>query len=107
MGHLCVRCGGEEQVHRPTLVGFEVAEHDPAQPFEGQHRCDGVGHQREHAARSGVENGRLVGVDQELVERETRWPDVGDECGESVDVIGDFVDVCFHGRVSFRVGAGC
>jgi hypothetical protein len=37
---LGVRCGGEEVVHGAALVGYEMTEHDPAQPFEGQHRND-------------------------------------------------------------------
>ena len=46
-------------------------------------------------AWSGVEDGRLVGVDEELVEREAGRSDVGHERGQPVDAIGDLVDVGF------------
>ena len=61
----------------------------------------GLGHRREHAAWSGVEQQRLVGVDEELVERETGRADVGHERGQAVDAVGDLVDACFHDGVSF------
>ena len=38
----------------------------------GTHRGHRLGHQREHAARAGVEEQRLVGGDEELVEGEAR-----------------------------------
>jgi hypothetical protein len=46
-----------------------------------------------------VEDGRLVGVDEELIEREAGRSDVGDERGQPVDAIGDLVDACFHDQV--------
>ena len=52
-------------------------------------RRDRLRHQREHPALAGVEEQRLVGVDEELVEREAGRPDVGDEGREAVDAVGD------------------
>jgi len=34
VGDLGVRSGGEEEIHGAALVGFEMSDHDPAQPFE-------------------------------------------------------------------------
>jgi hypothetical protein len=48
----------------------------------------------------------LVGIDEELVEREAGRADVGDEGRQAVDVIGDLVDARFHDGL-LRAGAGC
>ena len=107
VGDLRVGRGGEEEVHGAALVGFEMTEHDPAKPFQRQQRSDGFGYAREHGPRPGVEDGRLVGVDEELVEGEAGRPDVGDERGQPVDAVGDLVNASFHGRSPFRAVAGC
>ena len=59
-------------------------------------------------AWSGVEDGRFVSVDEELVEREAGRPDVGHERGHPVDAIGDLVDVGFPwlSLLSFRGEVG-
>ena len=54
----------------------------------------------------GVEQQRLVGVDQELVEREAGRADVGHERRQAEDAVGDLVDVGFHGGSSFQSGSG-
>ena len=40
---------------------------------------------------AGVEDGRFVSGDEELVEREAGRSDIGHECGQPVDAIGDLV----------------
>jgi hypothetical protein len=47
--------GGEEVVERAAFVGLVVREGDVAQVLQRQHVGDRFGHQREHAARAGVE----------------------------------------------------
>jgi hypothetical protein len=42
VGNLSVWSRCEEEVHRAAFVGFEMTEHDPAQPFERQHGGDGL-----------------------------------------------------------------
>ena len=88
-------CGarGEELVHRAALVGLDMAERDPAQPLDGHDPGDRLGHEREHGPRSGVEQQRFVGGDEELVEREPgRRSHVGYPGREPVDAVGDLVD---------------
>ena len=64
----------------------DVDGHDPG------HR---LGDEREHAAGPGVEEQRLVGVDQELVEGEPgRRRDLGHEGRDAVDPVGDLVAGC-------------
>ncbi len=54
--------------------------------------------QREEPPHAGVEQQRLVGVDQELVEGEPGGGgDLGHEGREAVDPVGDLVDVGLHG----------
>ena len=91
VGDLRFRYSGEEEVHSAALVGFEVTEHGPAQPF--QWRNDGFGYDRELGAWPGVEDGRVVGVYKELVEGEAGRPDVRHERGLPVDAVGDLVNV--------------
>ena len=50
-----------------------------------------AGH-REMPPGAGVEDRRLVVVDEVLVEREPGRPDVGHVGGDPVDAVGDFVD---------------
>ena len=64
------RRGGEEVVQRAAFVGFDVREGDVAQARQRQHLADRLGDEREHAARAGVEEQRLVVDDQVLVEVE-------------------------------------
>jgi hypothetical protein len=78
-----------------------VAERDPAQAREREHGLDGLGDEREHALRAGVEQERVVVVDQELVEGEPCGPDVGHEGRDAVDALGDLVDGGGH-RASVR-----
>ena len=55
-------CGrrGEPHVHRPALVGLDVAEADPAQRLDGDEPGDRLGHQREQHPQPGVEQQRLL-----------------------------------------------
>jgi hypothetical protein len=66
----------------------------------GLHRLD---NQREQAALAVVEEQRLVGVDQELVEGEAGRPDGVHEGREPVDVGGDLGDGGFHRGLLWRV----
>ena len=69
-----------------------MAEADPANRLREQHFRDPSGHEREHLAHTGVEEQRLVGGDEVLVEADRR----ADERGELVDPIGDLGDAGFH-----------
>ena len=60
------------------------------------HLADGLGHEREHPPRAGVEQQRLVAVDQVLVEGEAAGGDLGDAGREAVDAVGDLVDGGLH-----------
>ena len=44
-----------------------------------------------------VEQQRLVGVDQELVEGEAGRPDLRHEGRQAIDLVGDLGDFGFHG----------
>ena len=44
---------------------------------------------------------RLVGVDQELIEREAAGGRLGDACREAVDAVGNLMSGCLHGDSSF------
>ena len=67
------------------------------QPVEPDEGVDGLGDEREELTHAGVEQERLLGADQELVEREPgRWRDVGDERRQSVHVGGDLGDGRVH-----------
>ncbi len=112
--NLRLRRDGEELVHCPALVGFEMAERDPAQALDGHDRRDGGRHRRKHGAGAGVEQQRLLGIDEELVEGEARRSDVGHERRQPEDPVGDLVNVGFHvisllsewERVGEHAGAG-
>src|SRR5713101_3057044 len=73
-----------------------MAEGDPAQLLERHHGRDRGRHRGEHLARPGVEQEWLVGIHEELVEREPGRPDVGHERREAEDAIGDLVDSSVH-----------
>ena len=88
-------------VHRPALVRLDVAEGDPPQRSTGTIGRDRLAHEREHRPRTGVEQQRLLVVDQELVEREAGGADLGHEGGQAVDAVGDLVDSSLH-RESFQ-----
>ena len=94
---LRVRGDREELVHRAAFVGLDMAERDPAQACERHDAGDGLRHQRKHPPRAGVEERRLVGVDEELVEREAPGCGVRHAGRQAVDALGDFVDTGVHG----------
>ena len=60
----------EQLVERAALVGLDVREGHPAQARHRHHGRDRLPHQREHPARPGVEEQRLLVHDQVLVEAE-------------------------------------
>jgi hypothetical protein len=99
------RCGREQLVHGAALIGLDVAEGDPPKPLDGRDAGDRVADEREHPARSGVEQQRLLVVDEELVEREASGSDVGDEGREPVDAGSDLIGPRVHcvllGSVAF------
>lgn len=49
-----------------------------------------------HRSGPGVEQQWLVGVDKELIERESAGGGIGNEGGQPVDVVGDFIDTGVH-----------
>ena len=55
MSDFGLRRRGEQLVHGPALVGFDVAEGDPAELVERDDRGDGLGEEREGGSMSGVE----------------------------------------------------
>ena len=82
----------EPVVHRPALIGFDVPEADPSQRLRGQDLRDPSGHEWEHLAQTGVEQQRLVGGDEVLIEADGST----DERGELVDAVGDLGDAGLH-----------
>ena len=101
VGDLAVRRRRQPHVHRPALVGLDVAERDPPQRLDRHDRGDGLGDEREQPAHAGVEQQRLLAGEQELVEREAVRRHVRDPGGEAVDPVGDLVDVGgWHGLTS-------
>ena len=66
--NLRVRSGSQELVHRTAFVGLHVPERDPAQTLERKDALDRLTHQREHRPGPGVEQQRLVVIDEELIE---------------------------------------
>ena len=70
-----------------------MAEADPAQLLDVDHLADRLGHQREQLPGAGVEEQRLVAVDQVLVEGEAAGGDLRDDRRQAVDAVGDLVDV--------------
>ncbi len=110
-----LRGRGQPLVERAALVGLEVAVADPAQARERhdpRQRLADPGIERAHA---GVEQQRLLGVDQDLVERE---PALRGERREPVDAGSDLVGTghawsprqpCSgeQARIPFACYAGC
>ena len=88
----------QPQVHGAALVGLDVAEADPPQALDVEDLARPPGDQREHLARTGVEQERLVGVDQVLVEGEAAGGDLRDARRQAVHAVGDLMDVGLHGR---------
>ena len=95
-----VRRGGQELVHGAALVGLDVTERDPAQPLDRHDPLDGFADAGKHRAVAGVEQQRLVVVDQELVEGEPVRADLGHERRQPVDIRCDLVDFGGHRRSS-------
>ena len=88
--------GVEPLAERAALVGLDVAERDPAQPAQVGDPRRRQGDRGEQGALAAVEQERLVGVDQELVEGEPARPHLRHEGGEAVDPLGDLVDPRVH-----------
>ena len=97
VGHLAARSGGEPHVHGPALVGLDVTEGDPADRLHPQNRRRRLRDEREHGAGPGVKQERLIGGHEELVEGKPLGADLGDEGGDPVDAVGDFVHGRLHG----------
>ena len=98
-GGLRVGRDGEPFVQRAALVHFEVTPANPAQ----RGRIDQAGHRlahlREHPPHAGVEQQRLLVLDEEVVELQV---ELRSENRDSEDVWGDFVDLG-HGNASYAV----
>ena len=96
----CIWCSSEQVVHGSAFVGFDMAEADPPQPVDRHDLPNGGGHQWEHPTRAAVEQHRLIGDDEELVEGEPgRRSDVRDEGGEPENPRRDFVAGGFHAPI--------
>jgi hypothetical protein len=87
----------EPFVHRPALVGLEMAERDPAQALGRDDAAKRVAVERKHLAQTGVEHQRLVAEDEKLVEGEAGGRgDVRHVGREPVDAVADLADCRFH-----------
>jgi hypothetical protein len=87
----------EPLVHRAAFVGLDMAEADPAQLFDRDEPPDRLRQRREHAAQPAMEQHRLVGADEEMIEGEAgRRRDVGHVHGQPIDAGGNFVDSGLH-----------
>jgi hypothetical protein len=94
---LRARRHAEPLVHRAAFVGLDVTEADPAQLFDRDEPADRFGQGREHATQPAMEQHRLVGADEEMIEGEAgRRGDVGDVHGQPIDAGGDLVDSGLH-----------
>lgn len=94
--------GGEPLVERAAFVALDMGAGRPAQLRERDHGLHRLDDQREEAALAVVEEQRLVGVDQELVEGEAGRADGVHEGREPVDAGGDFGYGGFHRGVLSR-----
>jgi len=87
----------EPVVHRAALVGLDMAEGDPAQTVERQHARVGRRDGPEHPARAAMEQQRLVGDHEELVEGEAgRRGNRRHEGRQSIEAVGNLVDPGGH-----------
>ena len=93
VGDLGARRRSQPFVHRPTLVGLDVAERDPQQALERHDARNCLGHEREELTRTAMEEQRLFRVDHELVEHEVGFGDIG---RQPVDAVVDLVHGGFH-----------
>ena len=93
---LGVRRGGQPFVHRTALVRFDVTERDPAQRLQGDDLCRCLGDERKHLTRAAMEQQRLVGVHDELVEGEATRGDLGHVRGQAVDPVRNLIDLRLH-----------
>ena len=97
MHDLRARRRREPFVHRAAFVGLDVTEADPAQLFDRDEPADRFGQGREHGAQPAMEQHRLGGADEEMIEGEAgRRGDVGDVHGQPIDAGGNFVDSGLH-----------
>ena len=83
MSNRRLRCGGQPRIHRATLVGLDVAEGDPPQPFHRERLRHSLGYGGEEPPQPGMEQQRLTGVDQVLVGHNVGGAHIG---GQPVDV---------------------
>jgi hypothetical protein len=93
-----LRRRGEPLAQRAALVGLDVAEGDPAQAAYLHHPGDSLGDGREQRPLAAVEEQRLLGIDEELVEGEAVRPHRGQKGGEPIDPVRDLVDASLHAR---------
>ena len=101
----CCRTGArprghrEEVVQRTALVRLEVRERDVTRGARAGSRSRRRLAPREELARSGVEQERLLVIDEELVEREPAGHHVGrNRRADPVDAVGDLVDARAGGK---------
>ena len=84
---------GEELIERTAFVRLEMREGNVAKPLNWHHVVDRLAHQRKEFPRPGVEQQRIVIVDQVLAETEP--------AGQLVDCGADAIDsVCRASAVS-------
>jgi hypothetical protein len=67
---LGARRGGEKFVHRSALVRLHVSEGDPSDSREGNDARYSLGYKWKHSPRTSVKEKRILGINQELIERE-------------------------------------
>src|SRR5262249_58649597 len=101
-GGAVVRGGGgrgkEPLAERAALVRLDVAEGDPAQPPRIHHARHRLGDGGKERALPAMEEERLRGIHEELVEGKAARADRGQEGGKAINARGDLVDFRLHGN---------
>lgn len=84
-------------IHRFAFVGLDVAERNPSQPVDRDNSAGRCRNRREQESLPAMEQKRLVGVDQKLVEGQAaRTCRSRYEGRQPINLFGDLIDSGFH-----------